>query len=127
MISEDGDGQWLGPFASPMTVDYSGSCLVGPEAQDESPTSFGPFTEAHPASSPVVFLFHRATEDPGIPQDCGKRKLKRESFALAWNSKKQEKTSWLKFPFLKDLVLEFKQHLSLRTSPNCTEHNGGSV
>lgn len=110
-------GSWeRSAFASSMTEECSGSSLAGPEAQDESSTSFDPFPKAHPAFPPVGFLFHRATEDPGIPQDCRERKLKRESFALAWNSKKQEKTSWLKFPLLKDLVLEFKQPLSFRTS-----------
>lgn len=72
-------------------------------------------SKSHPAFPPVAFLFYRATENPGIPQDCRKSALKGDSFALSWNSQKQEKTSWLTFPFLRDLVLESKQPLSLRT------------
>lgn len=52
-----------------------------------------------------------------IPQDCRKRKLQRESFTLAWNSKRSNGKHPGSFPFLKDLVLEFQQPLSLRTNP----------
>lgn len=100
-----------------MTAACSGSSSASPEAEDESPTSFDPLAEAHPTFPPVVFLFHRATEDPGIPQDYRKRKLQRESFALAWNSKRSKRKHPGSFPFLKDLVLEFEQPLSLRTGP----------
>lgn len=67
-------------------------------------------------SSQWHLMFQRATEDLGFHWDLRRREISREGFPQTWNSQKK-KTSWIRFPLLKDLVRESKQSHSLRTSP----------
>lgn len=74
---------------------------------------------------PWHLIFQRATEDLGFHGAPRRREISGEDCLQTWNSG-GKKTSWIRFPLLKDLVLESKQCLG-SGRPRCVEKNGGSV
>ena len=92
-----------------------------PWAGSSPPSSILQLSAASTAGGAYVL---KSNGDPGFYRDFGRREISQEGFPQTWNSqkkkkkkKKNPKTSWIRFPLLKGLVLESKQPLCLRTGP----------